>query len=138
MGDIDDLVTALYECVSFTANGRPDWDGLRGLFLEGAQLVKADDDIQPDKSKLSVDRFIALSESFLRQSDLINTGFREVETMRRTERYERIAHVFSSYEAHADAEEKSLIARGSNSIQMVLQHKRWWIVSLLWDEERLD
>lgn len=135
--EIDDVVNTLYEAVSFAAGGHPDWEMLRSLFMEEAQLIRAGWP-EADERVLSIDRFVKLSASHLRSSPLRDLGFQETETMRRTERYGKIAHVFSSYEARSGDDAQSLLARGSNSIQLIQDGTRWWISSLLWDEQRID
>ena len=55
----------------------------------------------------------------------------------RVQTFGNVAQVFSSYESrHAPGE--APFARGINSFQLVYDGKRWWVVSILWDEERPD
>ncbi|MCB1044882.1 MAG: hypothetical protein KDC35_18220 [Acidobacteria bacterium] len=135
MHDIDHIIVQLYESVSFEPYSQPDWDTLKGLFAEQAQLIKAGSGSELDHWFLDLKRFVSLSERHVSQSQLQHTGFKETETMRRTERYERIAHVFSSYEAVTADGRDQIIARGTNSIQLVHFLGKWRITSLLWDEQ---
>jgi len=43
--------------------------------------------------------------------------------------------VFSSYESRRSPAAKPF-QRGINSIQLLNNGKRWWVLSILWDEER--
>ena len=48
-----------------------------------------------------------------------------------------VAQVFSSYESRHAREDKPF-QRGMNSIQPINDGKGWWVLSILWDEERPD
>lgn len=62
--------------------------------------------------------------------------FHQHETSRREERYGTIAQVFSTYEAHTEKEPIQM--RGINSLQLIHDGQRWWIVSLMWQAETPD
>jgi hypothetical protein len=64
---------------------------------------------------------------------LLEKGFRERELARRTEQFGHIAHVFSTYEGTIEGEEHPM--RGINTLQLMNDGKRWWIVSLMWEGE---
>jgi hypothetical protein len=65
-------------------------------------------------------------------------GFFEREVARRTEMFGNIAHVFSTYEARHKVEDKDPLVRGINSIQLMNDGKRWWIVTVFWQAETPD
>ncbi|MEE8576664.1 MAG: hypothetical protein V3T31_05360, partial [candidate division Zixibacteria bacterium] len=61
-------------------------------------------------------------------------GFKEKEISRQTIEFGGIAHVFSSYRSlHADGSGE--FYRGVNSIQLVNHYDRWWILTLIWEDE---
>ena len=62
-------------------------------------------------------------------------GFYEREVARRTEQFGPIAHVFSTYESRHKPDEAQPFARGINSIQLLNDGKRWWIVTIYWASE---
>ena len=64
---------------------------------------------------------------------LVEKGFHERELARRTEQFGNIAHVFSTYEGTVEGEQHPM--RGINSLQLMNDGKRWWIVSLMWEGE---
>ena len=64
---------------------------------------------------------------------LLDKGFHERELARRVEQFGHIAQVFSSYEALIVKDDHTM--RGINSIQLMNDGKRWWIVSLMWEAE---
>jgi hypothetical protein len=51
------------------------------------------------------------------------------------EQFGEIAHVFSTYEARHKQEDAKPFMRGINSIQLMNDGKRWWIVSVYWEAE---
>jgi hypothetical protein len=48
-----------------------------------------------------------------------------------------VTQVFSSYESRHSPSDKPF-DRGINSIQLLNDGKRWWVLSILWDSERAD
>lgn len=135
--EIDALVESLYTCMSFGPGSAPDWETLRSLFATNGQLIRAGASASPEHMVLNVETFIRRSSAHLEQSDLKQAGFSETETMRRSEFFGRVAHVFSSYQSKNLLDDR-ILARGTNSIQLIWDTGRWWIVSLAWDEHALS
>jgi hypothetical protein len=79
---------------------------------------------------LDVDGYIERSSKFLEER-----GFFERETARRVETYGHIAHVWSTYEARQKADDPRPFMRGINSIQLMNDGKRWWVVTIFWEAE---
>jgi hypothetical protein len=48
-----------------------------------------------------------------------------------------IMQAFSTYETHRDSADARPI-RGINSIQLFNDGSRWWVVGVMWDNERPD
>lgn len=59
-------------------------------------------------------------------------GFVEREIHAVTARYGDIAHVMSTYAAGVPGAEAQ--PAGVNSMQLVFDGRRWWMVSVIWDE----
>jgi len=133
--DLDAVIRALYASVSGPAGAERDTPAMRSLFMPGAQLVRTSvtDDGTPVAKVMDVDSFIRDTADYFRQQ-----GFYEMEIARRTDLFGNIAQVFSSYEARNDESEATPFKRGINSIQLFNDGKRWWIVNMLWDNERDD
>jgi hypothetical protein len=55
-----------------------------------------------------------------------------VEIARRTERYGSVVHVFSTYESRRNADDAEPFMRGINSIQLLYEKGRWWVVTIFW------
>src|ERR1700727_804593 len=61
-------------------------------------------------------------------------AFYESAIVNKVDRFGNIAQVFSSYESRNAPNEKPF-ARGINSIQLFYDQNRWYVLSILWDEE---
>jgi len=64
-------------------------------------------------------------------------GFSEREIARTSQEFGNIMQVFSTYQSHRDSTDTHP-GRGINSIQLFDDGTRWWVVSVLWDNERPD
>ena len=49
-----------------------------------------------------------------------------------------MTHAFSTYESRRKANDEKPFARGINSIQLLNDGKRWWVVTVYWQAERPD
>ena len=130
---LDAILAALYDVISGPA-GERDWTRFRSLFIPTARLTSTGK--APDGSILvhpnAVDDYVNRAGAFF-----LKTGFFESALVNRIQTYGNVAQVFSSYESrHAPGE--APFSRGINSIQLLNDGKRWWIVSILWDSERPD
>jgi hypothetical protein len=128
------IVAALYDVISGPAGQARDWDRFRGLFAPGARLIPAAP--RPDGSApvaLSPDDYVTrTNDRFMKD------GFFEREVARKTDGFGRILHAFSTYESRRAAADDKPFARGINSIQLMQHGGRWWIVTVMWDQERPD
>ena len=128
---MDSIVAALYDVISGPAGPR-NWDRFRSLFAPGARLI-------PTGSRPTgefVSRSLTPEDYAQRNSAFMEkNGFFEREISRRTERFGSIAHLFSTYESRHAKDEEKPFARGINSIQMMNDGKRWWIVTVFWQGE---
>lgn len=126
------IIDALYDVISGPSGQARDWDRFRGLFAIGARLLPASprqDGSAP--AALSPDEYIQrASDSFSK------SGFFEEEVARREEAFGAIMHVFSTYESRRAKTDEKPFARGINSIQLMQHGGRWWIVTVMWDQER--
>jgi hypothetical protein len=129
---VDAIVGALYDVISGPAGQKRDWDRMRGLFVPGARLIPtAGREAGAEARVRDVEAYIAGATATLERN-----GFFEREIFRKTEAFGNIAHVFSTYESRRTAADPSPFARGINSIQLLKDGDRWWIVTVFWDAER--
>ncbi len=66
---------------------------------------------------------------------LLENGFFEKEIGRKTDQFGNIAQVFSSYESFRSAKDTKPFMRGINSIQLLYDGSRWWILNVFWQGE---
>ena len=130
---IDTIITAMYESISGPKGTPGQWERDRALHHPKALLVPVKQAPGgPAAGVFDFDGFVASRGSFLAESD-----FYEVEIARKEFRFGAIAHVLSAYEARtAPAPAGKVLRRGVNSIQLMHDGERWWILSTVWDNER--
>ena len=127
------IITALYDVISGGPNQNRDWDRFRSLFTSGARLIvgaPSPDGSVPSRN-MTVEEYVVMADPFLKRD-----GFWEREIASRVERYGNVAHVFSTYESRVKSADAPPFSRGINSIQLVTNGERWWVVTILWDFER--
>ena len=132
---IDSVVAALYDVISGPAGKKRDWDRMRSLFIQGGRLIPTGKRSGGEIASrvLDVEGYISASSKAIEEN-----GFFEREVSRRTEIFGNIAHVFSTYEGRHKSEDSKPFARGINSIQLMNDGKRWWIVTVFWQAEGPD
>ena len=133
VASIDAIIAALYEVISGPAGQNRDWNRFRSLFTAGARLIVAAPSREgrvPSRS-MSVEDYATGADAMLKRD-----GFWEREIANRVERYGNVAHVFSTYESRRTSPDSAPFSRGINSIQLITNGERWWVVTILWDFER--
>jgi hypothetical protein len=128
---IDAVMAALYNVISGPAGDR-DWNRFRSLFLPEARMgaVRKKPDGAFTASSFTPDGYVERAGKYFKEH-----AFFESELARKTEQFGQEAHVFSTYESRNASGEKPF-ARGINSLQLFNDGKRWYVVSIFWDEER--
>lgn len=129
---VDSIIAAVYDVISGPAGKKRDWNRMRSLFIPGARLIPTGprQDGGFGSRVLTVEDYIARSGPFLE-----GQGFFEREIARRTETYGQITHVFSTYESRHKADDATPFARGINSMQLMNDGQRWWLVTIFWQQE---
>ena len=132
VASLDSIIAAVYDVISGPAGKKRDWDRMRSLFIPGARLIPTGP--RPGGAYgarvLTVDEYIERSSGFFEKE-----GFYERESARVTEQFGQIAHAFSTYEARHAPDEAKPFQRGINSIQLMNDGKRWWVVTIFWQGE---
>src|SRR5438045_5886398 len=128
---MDAIVASLYDVISGPPGAR-NWDRFRSLFVPGARLIPtgARPTGEVGSRVLTPDDYIQRSAPRLEKD-----GFFEREVSRRLQKFANIAHIFSTYESRRKADDAKPFARGINSIQLMNDGKRWWIVTVFWQAE---
>jgi hypothetical protein len=131
VASVDAIVKALYDVISGPAGQARNWNRLRSLCLPSAKLLPivktaAGSRLVP----LAIDDYIQRSGPMLEQQ-----GFFEQEIARRSETFGDFAHVWSTYAGRRALADAEPFLRGINSIQLVRQDGRWWVLHVLWQQE---
>lgn len=130
VGSIDAIVAALYDVISGPVGQARNWNRMRSLFIPGGALMPTG--MRPGGAVgmrvLGVNDYIAVSGPQLER-----IGFREREIARTVEQFGHIAHVWSTYEGRTETD--TTVIRGINSIQLMNDGTRWWVVSVFWEAE---
>ena len=129
------LITALYDVISGPAGQKRDWNRFRSLFTPGARLIPTGK--RPDGTRtirvMSPDEYVDGVGGRLEEM-----GFFEREVSSKVEQFGNVTHVFSTYDSRRTAADATPFARGINSIQLMDDGKRWYVVTIFWDSERPD
>jgi hypothetical protein len=132
VNSIDNIITTLYAVISGPVGQPRQWERFNTLMHPSARLVPT---TCPPNGPCTMRVWTAAEYRQIADSSLTALGFREVELLKRVERYGNVAHAFSSY-ASFKGTETTPFARGINSIQLFWDGSRWWVFSIYWDSER--
>jgi hypothetical protein len=133
VSSIDAIMRAVYDIISGGAGKKRDWNRFRTLFHPSARLIPSSKNPQTGvvgARALTPEEFIKQSEPFMEKE-----GFFEREIARRTDIYGNIAQVFSTYQSFHKADDKKPFVRGINSFQLLNDGKRWWVITIYWQNE---
>lgn len=131
---IEGIVKASYETISGGVGVPRQWGRDRTLFDPNSRSVA----IHVDAKSGAIKTESMTEQDFADRSDtsIVKNGFTERELKHAIHRFGNVATVLSSYEGTtADGKSKE---RGINIFQLYFDGKRWWILSMVWDEERPD
>jgi hypothetical protein len=132
---LDGTIEALYGSISGEKGEARKWDLFQSLFTENAMLVPT---VQNDDGVATL-RPMTPGEYMDNANEwLVNNGFHEVEIHRVVDQYGPVVHIFSTYESRRSIKDESPFARGINSIQLLNDGNRWWIMTIYWSGETPD
>jgi hypothetical protein len=128
---IDAIVKALYNVISGDSAVKRNWDRMRTLFIPEAKLMSTSIRREGTMSY----RAMTLEDYIRISGPILEKGFFETEISRKTEQFGNISHVFSTYQSKFKQTDAKPFTRGINSIQLMFDGKRWWVVSVFWTSE---
>ncbi len=132
VSDIDQTLKTLYGVISGEKGVARDWDLFKMLFTPDAKLIptgKSPDGLVKSRYMTPQD-YIDGSGKWL-----VENGFFEKEIHREVHQFGNIAQVFSTYESFRSESETVPFMRGINSIQLLNDGKRWWVINIYWMQE---
>ena len=132
VSSIEGIVKASYEVISGGVDVPRDWGRDRTLFDPESRSVA----VVVDAKTGAVTTKAKTEQEYADGADswMVRNGFTERELAHVIKRYGNVATVLSSYEGRTAAGKDT--TRGVNIFQLYFDGKRWWILSMVWDEER--
>lgn len=132
---LDATIETLYSVISGDKGEERDWELFKYIFHPDAKLIptgKAPDGLTKARYMTPQD-YIDGSGKWL-----VANGFHEVEMVREVQNFGPIAQVFSSYEAFNSKTDEKPLMRGINSIQLLNDGQRWWVMNIYWSQESAE
>lgn len=129
---LDGTLAALYGVISGEKGEARDWELFRYLFKPDARLIPSGRNIEGvlGLRYMSPDDYIASSGTWLAEN-----GFFETEIHRDVQTFGSLIQVFSTYESFHSKQDTIPFMRGINSIQLLDDGERFWIVNIYWRQE---
>ena len=136
---VDHLLATLYDVVSGPA-GQRDWDCFRALFVPDGRLawIVPESATTKDAPARKGDAVFLTPDMFVQQNDpyFKTNGFFERSIGKRVEEFGNLVEVWSTKESRDAKDDAQPSSRGIDSFQIVHVHGRFWIASLIFDDER--
>ncbi|HEX6494689.1 MAG TPA: hypothetical protein VF018_04345 [Acidobacteriaceae bacterium] len=128
---VDAILAALYDVISGPAGQPRDWTRFKSLFIPDARLIP----VRHSKAGPGADVLPLSVEQYQeRATPLLATGFFERGIHNTSESFGDVVHVFSTYESRRTKDGQPF-QRGINSIQLLKDGNRYWVVNIYWDAE---
>ena len=129
---LDSTIETLYSVISGDKDVKRDWDLFKHLFHKDAKLIPTG----KTKDGKTVAKYMT-PDDYIKSSGkwLVENGFHEVEINRKVETFGNITQVFSTYKSFKSKDDTEPFMRGINSIQLMNDGKRWWIINIYWMQE---
>ncbi|WMI67587.1 hypothetical protein [Mangrovimonas sp. YM274] len=130
---LDSTITSLYGAISGEKGVERDWKLFKYLFKNEAKLIPAyKDGVKGiyDTNYLSVEDYINTTNDWI-----IANGYIKKEIHRVTQSYGNITHAFITFEAFRSEQDETPFLRGIDSIELLFDGQRWWVVNLYWTLE---
>lgn len=135
VSSLDNILEALYASISGEKGELRDWDRFRYLFIKEARLMpsRKNQEGELGYQMMTPHDYVVRSGKWLEEN-----GFFEKEISREVVQYGSLVHVFSTYESYRSEKDEAPFARGINSIQLMNDGNRWWVVQIYWLAETED
>jgi len=129
---LDSTIGTLYAVISGEKGQERDWQLFKYLFHPEAKLIPTGKGKQGNTGTrfMTPDDYINNSGQWL-----VENGFFEKEIHRVEDSFGNITHVFSTYASFYSEAENKPFMRGINSIQLLNDGNRWWIINIYWTAE---
>ncbi len=129
---LNSAILTLYAVISGEKGQERDWELMKFLFHPEAKLIPSG----KNKEGVYVARYMTTDDYILSNGQwLIDEGFFEKEIHRSVNTFGNITQVFSTYESYKSEADETPFMRGINSIQLLNDGERWWIINIYWTQE---
>ncbi len=137
---IEHLMASLYDVISGPAGQQRDWARFRSLFLPDGRMGVIRPDLAATASKPAQkgDAVLFTPDTYVERDDAVfkTMPFFERGIANRIETFGNLSSVWSTYESRHAPTDAQPFARGINALQIVHAQGRYWIASIMWDDER--
>jgi hypothetical protein len=125
------IVAAAYNVISGPQGGERDWNRFKSLFLPTGRLgtIGHGKDGATYVIEITPQEYVGMASG-----EFEKEGFFENGVVNKINKFGDVTEVFSSYESRHE-KGGEVFARGINNFQCMFDGKRWWIESIVWDEE---
>ncbi|MET2984985.1 hypothetical protein [Aureibaculum conchae] len=129
---LDSTLETLYSVISGEKGEERNWELFNYLFKPEAKLIPTG-----KKKDGTVGARFMSAQDYIDSSGkwLVENGFFEKEIHRKTDTFGNITQVFSTYESFRSEKDSEPFMRGINSIQLLNDGKRWWVINIYWMQE---
>lgn len=129
---LNSTISTLYEVISGEKGQERDWELMKFLFHPEAKLIPSG----KNQEGVYVARYMTPDDYIERNGKwLVDEGFFEKEIHRSVNTFGNITQVFSTYESYKSEADETPFMRGINSIQLLNDGERWWILNIYWTQE---
>jgi len=134
VSSMDAITKATYETISGGVGVPRQWGRFFTLFDPNARLLSPHSDPQ---TGAVVRIFNGSQQDFVDGANpvMVREGFTERELGKTVKQFGNVATVLSSYEGKFASTGK-VAARGVNIFTLYNDGSRWWVLSIIWDEEK--
>jgi len=129
---VDSTIKTFYKTISGKKGEKRDWTLFKFLFHADAKLITAG---KNNDREFAVKYMSAADYAKNTEKWMVANGFIEKEISRKSEVFGKMAHVFSTYACFTNDNMEEPETRGINSIQLLNDGKRWWIMNVFWTKE---
>lgn len=128
---LDSTIKTLYDVISGDKGEARNWELFYYLFKPEAKLIPTSTNQQgiTNTTYMLPQEYVKSSGAFI-----TNMGFHEKEVARTVHKFGNIVQVFSTYYGYNNQSKTKPFLRGINSIQLLNDGKRWWIVNIYWQQ----
>lgn len=129
---INSTINSFYTAISGEKGKKRDWALFKYLFHPEGKLITSG---KNDEGNFQI-RYMK-ADDYIKSSGkwMVDNGFIQKEVHRTVDAFGNTAHVFSTFESLFSNTDETPFMRGINSIQLLNDGKRWWIVNVFWDNE---